>query len=156
MSSILDGAMVHNFKKRPKKTDAPSNNIANVPHFNVSPLTTKATRLKGENMVHRWNNNTMCTQSHAYPLWKIYVEQSIEPLRKFQNSTNPPFHMKFHVKIFQPFENHFKLHVNFTRGKPLSDCKYWPWFFKNITKCFDKKTIWMKMTTWLLVHKTTL
>jgi hypothetical protein len=22
--------------------------------------------------------------------------------------------MKFHVKFFQPFENHFKLHVNFT------------------------------------------
>jgi hypothetical protein len=29
-------------------------------------------------------------------------------------STNPPFHMKSDVKFFQPFENHFKLHVIFS------------------------------------------
>ncbi len=62
----------------------------------------------------------MKQQDHVYtitciPTAKIYVEKSINPLGRFQqHRTKPPFHMKFHVKKFQPFENHFKLHVIFS------------------------------------------
>jgi hypothetical protein len=102
------------------------------------------------------------------PTVNIYVKQSIDPLRRFQqHRTKPPFHMKSDVKNFQSFENHFKLHVIFSnlrkylvdrfeckqiatlqttgpkgynnlRGKPSSYCKYWLGFFKNVTKYFDQ------------------
>jgi hypothetical protein len=57
--------MMHNFKKWPKKTNAPSNNIANVLPLNVWALTTKPTRLKGK----MWFTNettTPCVHNHMH------------------------------------------------------------------------------------------
>ncbi len=101
---------MHNFKKRPKK---PMHQATTLPMSGVTS-DNKSNKVEG-----RKHGSPMKQQHHVYtitciPTVKIYVEQSIDPLSKFQNSTNPPFHMKFHVKFFQPFENHFKLHVNFT------------------------------------------
>ncbi len=102
--------MMHNFKKRPKK---PMHQATTLPMSGVT-IDNKSNKVEG-----RKHGSPMKQQHHVYtitciPTVKIYVEQSIDPLSKFQNSTNPPFHMKFHVKFFQPFENHFKLYVNFT------------------------------------------
>jgi hypothetical protein len=97
--------MMHNFKKRPKKPMHQSNNIANVPHLNVSPLTTKATRLKGENMVHQWNNNTMCTQSHAYPLWRSTSS-------KGSNQHKPTTSYEIRCEIFSTFWKPFQTTCN--------------------------------------------
>jgi len=51
------------------KVDASSINTNDIPHPNMSPLTPKAVRLKGKNMLHHKQQHP-CTQSHAYPLTK--------------------------------------------------------------------------------------
>jgi len=119
-----------------KKTNAPSNNIANVPHLNVSALTTKPTRLKGKNVVHQWSNNIMCTQSHAYPLWRSMLRRASTRYVDFNSITQkPPFHTKFHAKFFQPFFQPFQLHVIFSN------------FHKYLVDRFECKQIATPQTT---------
>jgi hypothetical protein len=138
-------------------------------HVTIDNKTNKVERKK------TWFTNetttTPCVHNTCIPIVKIYVKQSIYVLCRFQQQrTKPPFYMKFDAKKFQPFENHFKLHVIFSsfrkylvdrfkckqiitlqtigpkgynnlQGNPSSNYKYWSWFFKNVTKCFNRKTI---------------